>query len=266
MRNSHSFLAGLAVALLPYVAAHGYVSSITIDGKKYDGPYIEESGSFPIRGIKSIDPVMGTDSKDIRCGPGSKAASKHADARPGSELEVKWSGGGGQKWPHNAGPMLTYLARCADDDCTKFDAADARWFKIDEVGLRKDGKTWVQEDLMKGKPAKLTLPDTLAPGAYLLRHEVIALHEANKKGGAQFYPSCAQIKVSGEETGEPAEDELVDFPGAYKDTDKGILVNPWEVTLKSYVFPGRPLRPLSRVARRTRACRRRPAQWHVGVP
>lgn len=93
----HSVFAGLAVALLPSVAAHGYVSSITIEGKTYDEPSIEESGSFPIYGIKSIDPVIGTNSTDIRCGPGSKAAGKHADARPGSALEVKWVGASRQK-------------------------------------------------------------------------------------------------------------------------------------------------------------------------
>lgn len=91
---------------------------------------------------------------------------------------------------------------------------------------------------MQGLPAKLTLPPTLAPSAYLLRHEIIALHNAINKGGAEFYESCAQIKVAGgdeedadddemrkREEGKPDEDELVSFPGAYKDDDKGILVD-----------------------------------------
>ena len=91
---------------------------------------------------------------------------------------------------------------------------------------------------MQGLPAKLTLPPSLAPGAYLLRHEIIALHNAINKGGAEFYESCAQIKVAGgdegdededemrkREEGKPDDSELVSFPGAYKDDDKGILVD-----------------------------------------
>ena len=54
----------------------------------------------PIRLIDDIDPVKGASNPDILCGPGAKATSQYADAKPGSEVEVQWVGGGGQKWPH----------------------------------------------------------------------------------------------------------------------------------------------------------------------
>ena len=42
--------------------------------------------------------------------------------------------------------MLHYLAECTGtDDCTTFDAANAKWFKIDQVDFESDGKTWVQQ-------------------------------------------------------------------------------------------------------------------------
>lgn len=41
-----------------------------------------------------------------------------------------------------------------------------------------------------------------APGEYLLRIEQIGLHSASAKGGAQFYISCAQIKVTGSGSGQ----------------------------------------------------------------
>ncbi|KAL1758959.1 glycoside hydrolase, partial [Schizophyllum commune] len=224
-------------ALIPSVAAHGYVSSITIDGEEHKGPNVadgESGAQYPIRAVNTIDPVKGASNPDILCGPGAKATSQYADAKPGSEVEVQWVGGGGQKWPHEVGPLLTYLAACPDEACDSWDAKDAQWFKIDEQGMREDG-TWVHQDLMQGLPAKLTLPATLAPSAYLLRHEIIALHNAINKGGAEFYESCAQIKVAGgdgdededemrkREEGKPDESELVSFPGAYKDDDEGIL-------------------------------------------
>ena len=77
---------------------------------------------------------------------------------------------------------------------------------------------------MSGQNYSTTLPKSLASGGYLVRHEIIALHLANEKGKAEFYPSCQQIKVGGSETGVPSEDQLLSFPGAYSDDDPGIFV------------------------------------------
>jgi hypothetical protein len=44
-------------------------------------------------------------------------------------------------------------------------------------------------------------------------------------GGAEFYPSCSQLKVTGNGSGAPKESELVSLPGAYKKSDRGILVD-----------------------------------------
>lgn len=66
-----------------------------------------------------------------------------------------------------------------------------------------------------------TIPSCLKPGNYLVRHEIIALHSAYNEGGAQFYPGCHQLKVSGEGTKVPS--ELVSFPGAYDSKDPGIV-------------------------------------------
>lgn len=232
------------LALVPLVAAHGYVASVKIDGTKYDGPYVGEDGAYPIRPISTIDPMKGADYADLSCGTNSYAVSGdedkvYAQAQPGSDIEVSWMGGGGhQAWPHNVGPMLTYLARCDDDDCMNFDSKDAEWFKIDEVAMKKDGSEWEQADLMQEEPAKVTLPSNLAAGSYLLRHEIIALHIASDEGGAEFYAGCVQMKVGGSETGAPSDSDLVKFPGAYSDEDPGILVNAFSLGKNDYQFPG----------------------------
>lgn len=67
----------------------------------------------------------------------------------------------------------------------------------------------------------MSLPDNLAPGDYLIRHEIIALHLADSEGGAEFYPSCTQVRIGGSGTGTP--DSTVTFPGAYNDDDPGIF-------------------------------------------
>lgn len=71
-------------------------------------------------------------------------------------------------------------------------------------------------------PVTVTLPSNLAPGGYILRSEIIALHLATDVGGAEFYASCIQLQVGGTQVGKPSANDLVSFPGAYKDDDPGI--------------------------------------------
>ena len=73
----------------------------------------------------------------------------------------------------------------------------------------------------KGGSFSLVLPKTLKAGDYLVRHEIIALHLAADQGGAEFYPSCTQIRLEG--SGSDVVQDTVSLPGAYKDTDPGIL-------------------------------------------
>lgn len=79
-----------------------------------------------------------------------------------------------------------------------------------------------------------TIPSTLAPGDYLLRAEVIALHVAGSVGGAQLYMSCFQLRVTGSGSKNPTG---VLFPGAYSATDPGILINIYQ-TINNYTIPG----------------------------
>lgn len=47
--------------------------------------------------ISTIDPVKGTDNKNLACGQNAQNAALVAPANPGSKMTVKWVGGGGQK-------------------------------------------------------------------------------------------------------------------------------------------------------------------------
>lgn len=60
------------------------------------------------------------------------------------------------------------------------------WFKIAEDGL--SGGSWgVDRLIANGGIQTITIPSCIAPGDYLLRGELIALHSAGSQGGAQFY-------------------------------------------------------------------------------
>lgn len=128
---------------------------------------------------------------------------------------------------------MTYLANCGGD-CTTVDATTLSYFKIDEKGLNSDG-TWASDDLIANNNSwTVTIPSDIVAGQYLIRHELLALHSAGTEGGAQFYPMCANLQITGSGTAQP---EGVRFPGEYSATDPGILVNIYG-TLTSYTIPG----------------------------
>lgn len=115
------------------------------------------------------------------------------------------------------------------------------WFKVFQDSWSKgsggsgDDDNWGTKDINTccGK-LDVKIPEDIPAGDYLLRAEAIALHTAGSAGGAQLYMSCYQLTVTGGGSASPA---LVKFPGAYKASDPGILVN-IHAPLSTYVAPG----------------------------
>jgi hypothetical protein len=97
MHFTASLFAPLALALS--AAAHGYLGTMTIDGKAYKG---NGDGGDPsstvIRPTKPNDvgPVKGASNPDIKCGLSPVSDAKLiATAKPGSDIDVLWVGQGG---------------------------------------------------------------------------------------------------------------------------------------------------------------------------
>ncbi|KAJ7069788.1 glycoside hydrolase family 61 protein [Mycena amicta] len=221
-------------------AAHGWVGSIAVSGQLYPGNGLGSSGApSVIRQVTTNSPVTSVSDSNLACGPNAQLAQDMAIVSPGDEIEIFWVSTEGP-WFHNVGPMLTYLANCGSASCAQFDSAQANWFKIQQSGRDSVSNAWVQAALNSGAPANLSLPN-VAPGNYLLRHEIIALQNAVYQGGAEFYASCSQISVSGDGSGVPTADELVKLPGAYSATDPSILVDVYTNPSAPYMFPGPPI-------------------------
>lgn len=228
------------------VRGHGFVYKVTIDSETYTGnfPASDDPFSSVVRGISTADPVMNATNPDLNCGPAASLAQEVADAQPGSTLSFDWREANLSWWPHNTGPMLTYMTSCGSTSCAQYNSPTAKWFKIQQIGRKTDGSgQWAQADLMTGGLAVVTLPSNIASGNYLIRHEIIALHQANVLQGAQFYPSCTQLRVGGNQTGTPDENDLVTLPGAYHDDDPGLYDpnNNFYDPSANYTFPGPPI-------------------------
>ena len=137
---------------------------------------------------------------------------------------------------------MDYLAKCAGDDCTSVSAGDLSFFKIDEKGLNDAASnSWASDDLIKdGNSWTVTVPTDIAPGQYVLRHEIIALHSAQDANGAQNYPQCINIEVTGSGSTDPCADgaDCVAGTALYKAADAGIKYDIYGGDISSYPIPG----------------------------
>lgn len=164
---SFASLIGL-VAIVPLAAAHGFLSQVSIDGQVYKGNVPNNyQGPSPIRLIDDVSPVKGASNSNLSCGQNAVAAELVAMANPGSVVAFSWESGeqgsvsvsnkpfpihwlisAVRQWPHNVGPLLTYMALCTGTTCDKFDASQAKWFKIDQVAKEANSDTWVVKDTL----------------------------------------------------------------------------------------------------------------------
>lgn len=170
---------------------------------------------------------------NIICHRSGTNAQLSATVSAGSDIEIQWT-----PWPDSHhGPVITYLASC-NGDCSTVDKGTLEFFKIDAMGLIDDSAvpgTWATDKLIDaGNRWTVTIPQSIAPGNYVMRHEIIALHSAGQKDGAQNYPQCLNLQVTGggEDVPQGTLGEKL-----YTDTDPGILVNIY-TKLSNYVIPG----------------------------
>jgi hypothetical protein len=181
---------------------------------------------------QSNGPVTDVTSSQIRCyelspGTGASTYTVNAGDTVGFTAVTSIS---------HPGPLQFYMAKVpSGKTAATFDGSGAVWFKVYSQGatfssgqmtFASSGKTQVT----------FPIPKSLPSGEYLLRVEHIALHSAGSTGGAQFYISCAQIKVENGGSGSPG--PMIAFPGGYKADDKGILINIYYPVPTSYTPPG----------------------------
>ncbi|THU84863.1 hypothetical protein K435DRAFT_783609 [Dendrothele bispora CBS 962.96] len=169
----------------------------------YIDPYLNPAPQRIVREIPRNGPVTDLSLIDVQCdgwtdgGFTTAPAPIYATVAAGSQ-----------------GSMISYMAR-APSDITKWSpGTSAVWFKVAESGKTSDGK-WAASDLLTASNSiyTFTIPKNLKAGRHIIRHEIIALHAAYTYPGAQVYPSCIQVQVTGSGTALPT--SFVSFPGAY---------------------------------------------------
>ncbi|KAI4621365.1 uncharacterized protein J4E87_006580 [Alternaria ethzedia] len=232
-------VAAILGAFAASVSAHGHLSAIKVDGKDFTAydpsfqyqtpsPEVIEWSCPECLDNGFVDPSMYDDATKIACHKDATAGAKVATVAAGGKLDISWT-----TWPEShVGPVIDYLAKV--DDATKAKSTDLEFFKIDAAGF-EDGK-WASDKLIANNNTwTVTVPDSIAPGQYVLRHEIIALHSAGQENGAQNYPKCINIEVTGSGTATP---KGTPANKLYTATDPGIKVNVYGGDMSSYEMPG----------------------------
>ncbi|WVQ70774.1 hypothetical protein IAR50_000296 [Cryptococcus sp. DSM 104548] len=250
----------VALALLTaapaLVAAHGQVSWVTVGGgQQYPAWTLDDYYTAEFR---EQDPVYGAvpetkytrktqnlelgftdiNSNDIATG-GYQVCQRlddispvgTIDAKAGDEVVVQWD-----QWPTSGhpGPIGEMMAQCPNDNCSKVDATTLDWFSIAQHNWDADTQQWPTDVLgSNGLQWTFKLPTDLPSGAYLLRHELIALHE---EYAPQHYPIAMEIKL--ESSGSSLPSLTCRFPGCFSNSDYEWTHNIWDSGLEAWEFPG----------------------------
>ncbi|KAH7073669.1 glycosyl hydrolase family 61-domain-containing protein, partial [Paraphoma chrysanthemicola] len=232
-------VAALIGALAASVKAHGHIGLITVAGTPYTAydpsfqyqnptPEVIEWSNPEALDNGFVAPSMYTDVTKIACHKDATAGAKVATVKAGETIDIQWN-----TWPEShVGPVIDYLAKV--DDATAAKSSELNFFKIDEAGY--DNGKWAAAKLIANNLTwSVTIPESIASGQYVLRHEIIALHSAGQADGAQNYPKCININVEGSGTETPAGVTADKF---YTPTDPGIQVNIYSGDLSGYKIPG----------------------------
>ncbi|KAF3906906.1 Endoglucanase-4 [Arthrobotrys entomopaga] len=224
------------------VMGHAYITDIlTEDGSTYPG--FDPFRAPDSRGIvqpwdtrnKNTDyPARVLDGDGMVCKRGAKGTNGVAKVQAGSKVKFRWS-----RWQSNhQGPIITYLAECGNS-CSTAVGSQLNWFKIDEAGLLGPNN-WATDLLRKqGFEWTIQLPKNIKNGNYLMRHEMIALMFGYQQNGAQIYPTCMNIEVSGGTA--QTNPQGVRIQQMYTNSNPGLVVN--IQGLRQYQIPGPPVSP-----------------------
>lgn len=182
-------------------------------------------------------PLPNVTSPDMACGVnGETGVSRIASANAGSTLTFEW-----RDWPDGSqpgsidishkGPCAVYMKK-VENSAASNNAAGDGWFKIMEDGYDSTAGKWCTEKLIPDDGhLAATIPKDLVAGYYLVRPELLALHQADKTPpDPQFYIGCAQIFLNS--TGSAAPPNTVSIPGYVNMSTPAMTFNIWTVPMK----------------------------------
>ncbi|KAH6888176.1 glycosyl hydrolase family 61-domain-containing protein [Thelonectria olida] len=219
MKHSAVFLTAVA-ALARSASAHYIFSKLVLNGVASDDwQYIRQTTRsecyMPTKFTNTFDNLTPSDS-DFRCNLGSfsnAANTDVAEVAAGDTIAMKLFYDGTIAHP---GPGQVYMSKAPTGNVQEYEG-DGDWFKIWETTLCDQTgdltKTaWCAYGMSQ---FEFKIPTDTPAGEYLVRAEHVGLHGA-QNNEAEFFYSCAQVKVTGSGSGSPS--ITYQIPGIYDDS------------------------------------------------
>ncbi|GAM82349.1 hypothetical protein ANO11243_003280 [Dothideomycetidae sp. 11243] len=236
--------ASLLAAAATTAYGHGFVQGLRSNGVFYSGysPSFQFQNPPPVvagwsdPADLSNGPILpaAANTPDIICHMNATNAKTSMPVVAGGKVDFLWT-----VWPaSHKGPVITWLAKCPGS-CETVDKTTLEFFKVDQVGLisatqAQDGY-WASDQMIANNNTWTTvIPSTLEPGNYVARHEIIALHQAEAANGAQIYPQCINLQITGSGSDSPTG---VLGTALYNENSPGMIFNLYNNT-PTYTVPG----------------------------
>ncbi|QSZ34196.1 hypothetical protein DSL72_005785 [Monilinia vaccinii-corymbosi] len=239
MNFSLSALALVALYFSRLVAAHTVFTTLFVnDVSQGDGTCVR----MPSNSDTATWPINDLDSDSMACGfNGTMGVDRVCSVNQSSKLSFLFrayadGSKAGVVDPSHKGTCAVYMKRVASAINDK--AVGDGWFKIWHEGYDSSTQKWCTERLMQNNGyLSVTIPSDLAGGYYLVRPELLSLHNADQSPpNPQFYAGCAQIYL--ESTGTATPKDTVSIPGYVKISDPSVLYSIWNPSPIPYKMPG----------------------------
>ncbi|KAI2618120.1 lytic polysaccharide monooxygenase [Hypoxylon sp. NC1633] len=245
----------LVASSAPVALAHWTYSRLIVNNEVVGEPW-----QYVRHHNNSNAPLTDVNSTDFRCNVDAQPSETYA-VHAGDEL-----GFGIDEHFGHPGIQQVYISK-APGAAADYDGSGG-WARIYSLTTSaanstgpelsgRGGSTDAEEEVLAWatnniQSFRFRLPASTPAGEYLLRAEGLALHAAHKWACAQFYVSCAQVKVvAGNETRDGATGVRTDqgigpltkVPGVYRGNEPGVLIPVFWSYLTNYTAPGPPLWP-----------------------
>lgn len=149
-----------------------------------------------IRAPNNNNPVQDVNSANMACGQSGTKSNTVIPVAPGDRLGAYWGHViGGAQFANDVdhpiarshkGPVTAWLAKV--DNAASSSSTGQNWFKIWQDGFDQGSRKWGVDNMISNNGwVYFNMPSCIAPGQYLLRVEILALHSASYAGQAQFY-------------------------------------------------------------------------------
>jgi cellulase len=216
----------LLAALVASVAGHTAVEKFEAGGKTYEGfrqaSKVDPKNQSPAWWTNQgwgYQPIYGDaiNTADIIAHKDASPSPYTAEAPAGKDVTFTWHhegscGEGEEGWDcSHHGWTTTYMAPC-NGDCKNVDKTNLKFFKIHESALidyrsgrfsdgSKQGQVgyWGTDAIFydNGNKQSVTIPKEIPSGNYVLRTEVVSIHNNGPVSERQFWPQAFNIKVTG---------------------------------------------------------------------